>query len=73
MIYVGTNYVRTPSKAKELTREELISESNRLERLSSIYSDRDYEVSNEYLEQAKILDKVLLDYMVADDMFKELG
>ncbi len=73
MIYVGTNYVRTPSKAKELTREELISESNRLERLSSIYSDRDYEVSNEYMEQAKVLDRVLLDHMVADDMFKELG
>lgn len=73
MIYVGTNYVRTPSKAKELTREELISESNRLERLSSIFSDRDYEVSNEYLEQAKVLDKVLLDLMVKDDMKKEVG
>ena len=73
MIYVGTNYVRTPSKAKELTREELISESNRLERLSSIFSDRDYEVSNEYLEQAKILDKVLIDHMVKDDMKKEVG
>lgn len=70
MIYIGTNYLKTPSRAKQLTREELISESNRLERLSSMFSDRDWEVSNEYLAQVKVLDKVLLDHMVADDMTK---
>lgn len=73
MIYVGTNYVRTPAKAKELTREELITESNRLERLGEIYSERDYEISNDYFSQAKVLDKVLLDHMVKDDMIKDIA
>ena len=71
MITVGINYVKTPEAAKRLTRDELITETNRLENLSYRYSDRDYEVSSEYMEQAKVLDMVLLDYMVSDDMIKD--
>jgi hypothetical protein len=73
MITVGVNYVRNPHKAKELTRAELITETNRLERLADIYSDRDYDLSNEYQEQARVLDMILLDQMVDDDNVKRLG
>lgn len=72
MIKPGVNYVNNPEAAKRLTREELIQESNRLETLSFVFSDRDYEASDEYLRQAKVLDGVLLDMMVQDDIEKEL-
>lgn len=71
MIKQGVNYVRTPEEARKLTREELITECNRLETLSAVMSDRDYEASNHYLEQARVLDTVLLDHMVADNIAKE--
>lgn len=69
-IVKGANYKSNPSLAKNLTREELISECNRLETLASVFSDRDYEISNEYQEQAKVLDMVLLDMMAEDDQSK---
>jgi hypothetical protein len=73
MITVGVNYTRQPHKAKQLTREELITEVNRLEKLAHVYSDRDWEISNEYQEQARVLDMVLLDHMVDDEEVKRIG
>lgn len=71
MIKPGVNYVNNPEAAKRLTREELIQECNRLENLSFIFSDRDYDASEEYMAQARVLDHVLLDMMVEDDAEKD--
>lgn len=68
MIRTNVNYLRNPELAKLLTRDELIKESNRLERMTDIYSELDYQLVEEYKAQSTVLDKVILNMMVQDDI-----